>query len=270
MKALTLLLFCLGVLHAEDSTLPYRLTGMSVGQEREAEIAASIGVFHRYMVSFVNDDAFPVDAVDLTIHIDDEYDVFRAGMAGGWRDKGKKFQGKISLAHPSKYDGKRFSNWGVPFDLNYFRRLVLHEIAPIYLERISISADSGFYSKPSWIVQGTEEYFSFHHGQKPGLDPALRIIHRTSLSSLDYGIILDDPYLDGYILYRFIITQYGETTARKLLTSRGRTTPAILADVTADAPKELLIKLRAFVDGLTRKATAQQGGAPDASGAGDL
>jgi len=252
---------------AADS-LPYRLTGMELEEEWSTDVEKAIATFQPKMLTFIGDNSFPAKRVDLEIHINKDYDVYRTGMIGGW-NKGK-FTGVINIAHPNRYDGKRRSTWGVPFDRNYFLRIILHEIAPIYLERAAKLNGATFYGKPSWIVQGAEEFFSFHYGFEGGGDPAKNVLRKSDLSNLEYGLVLSNPYIDGYLLFRFVYEMYGTKAALQLFISRRTTTAGILKDATKEKPTVFLKDLAAYLKNLGIENGPQQHSAPDTSGAGDL
>jgi len=247
--------------YASD-TLPYRLSGTAISEETQDKMANAIVAFHRYIITFTDANEFPSEKVDLTFNFDESMDVYHVSMRGGWRDSGKSFKGVVSLADPHKYDGKRMSTWRVPFDEAYFLRILLHEIAPIYLERYALANGTRFYSKPNWIVQGSEEYFSHHHGRPVKPDPVLKIFDTSSLRSLRYGIVIYNPYLDGYILFRFVPEVYGKKAALRLLSSNARTTPEILRDAINANPKTLIARLQKFISELQEAAGSQQGNAP--------
>lgn len=255
-----LILTC--ICHGSD-TLPYRLSGTAISEEIQAKMANTIAAFHRYMITFTDAKDFPSEKVDLTFNFDESMDVYYTSMRGGWRASGKSFKGIVSLADPRKYDGKRMSTWRVPFDEAYFLRILLHEITPIYLERYALVNGTEFYSKPNWIVQGSEEYFSYHHGRPVKPDPALNILDTSSLRSLRYGIIIDNPYLDGYIFFRFVHETYGKKAALRLLSSNARTTPEILREAINADPKTLITRLQKFISELQEAAGAQQGNEPE-------
>lgn len=239
-------------------TLPFEIRGEAPPDEDVTELRSRVKGFHASMIELMSDPLFPTDAVDLAVHLDPENPLGLVGMHGGWRQATQRFQGEIRMPPLRMFDGSRRSLWNVPKDREYFMRLFLHEIAPIYLSRAARSAGHSFYNRPSWIVQGAEEFYSHHAVREANeIDPALGIIDRSSLTNLDYGIIVDNPYIDGYLLFRFVHDEYGQSAALKLITSEPGTTAELLRTATGDEPDHFKRKLSRFISGLNAASSRQ-------------
>lgn len=148
-----------------------------------------------------------------------------ASLEGGlWTANGTvSYVGTIRMAGPAAHDGTQTSTSGHPKDRNFFDKLLIHEVAPAYLELLAHARGLKFNGAfPDWFEQGVEEYLGVFHSTPYWREEGLRCYHRRlkkDPSSIDtaFGLNLCDPYNDGFIILNHLRDDYGEETVFRIL-----------------------------------------------------
>lgn len=114
---------------------------------------------------------------------------------------------------------------GEPYDLDYCRRVLVHEFSTILLESITRAKPKGwsFQSAPSWFVQGCEEYLattcSTERARTFTLPAYIRMTREQGLVSCDFGLDVQNPYVAGTALVAFVCDHYGRDRFLEILRS---------------------------------------------------
>jgi hypothetical protein len=139
-------------------------------------------------------------------------------------DKGKYFA-VIDLLTPSACDPNYRNNINQPADDDYYHKLVLHEYSTILLERITRAKKTGwtFFSAPRWFVNGYEEYLgvmcSAPRNRKTFVEKYLATQKKAPARvSFDFGIGVEDEYIDGALLLLFMHETFGKKRVQAVLT----------------------------------------------------
>jgi len=139
----------------------------------------------------------------------------------------RTYYADIYLLTPSAHSEKAKNHIGEPKDSKYFERLVVHEYAAPVLDRISRSKPDGwrFFQSPRWFIQGYEEYLALtcsnEHSRKVTMTEYRKMVRsEPKRVRNDFGLVVQDEYIDGAMLVAFIHEQYGKEKAQSILTSR--------------------------------------------------
>lgn len=151
-----------------------------------------------------------------------------ASITSGVDDAGK-YSAVIDLLTPSAYDPKHRSNVGEPADDGYIYKLVVHEYSTILLERITRAKKAGwrFFSAPGWFTNGYEEYLGLMLSSPRNRTEVLKKYlakHKDGASRIgfDYGIQVEDDYIDGAVLLVFMHETFGKKKVQAILASEER------------------------------------------------
>lgn len=176
-------------------------------------------------------DLFDASRVTIELHPSNSttVQVGYAGMNGGpFQNNGKTgYRGTIKMPGPTAHDGKWQSTSGHPQDRRYFDKLLIHEVAPIYLQLLAMS-NGGRFQGPYWFIQGTEEYLGVFHSTEYWRTKGIRYYHRRFAANptaidTDFGLNVRDPYNDGFLILNFMHDEFGEESVFKLIASREKT-----------------------------------------------
>jgi hypothetical protein len=144
-------------------------------------------------------------------------------------DDAGKYSAVIDLLTPSAYDLRHRSNVGEPADDGYIYKLVVHEYSTILLERITRAKKAGwrFFSAPGWFTNGYEEYLGLMLSSTRNRTEVLKkhlANHKDGASRIgfDYGIHVEDDYIDGAVLLMFMHETFGKTKVQAILASEER------------------------------------------------
>ncbi len=192
-------------------------------------IKSQLTSFHDSFCKSAGIDSEVVDSSDIKIelHPRDSRTV-RVGyvsMVGGvYNNNGRRgYRGTIRMPGPAAYDGTRKSTSGHSKNRDFFDKLLIHEVSPLYLQLLAYSADSLFRG-PSWFIQGVEEYFAVFHSTKYWRTKGYRVYHQRLAAKpetidTDFGLNIRDPYNDGFIIFNFIREEFGEDAIFRLIKS---------------------------------------------------
>ena len=75
---------------------------------------------------------------------------------------------------------------------------------------------------PAWFVQGLEEYFAVLCSTDYWTSEGIKYYYRRLLAvphgiDTSFGLVVSDPYNDGFLLVHFIAERYGEKTVFQIL-----------------------------------------------------
>jgi hypothetical protein len=139
-------------------------------------------------------------------------------------DKGK-YYAVIDLLTPSAYNPNYRNNINQPADDDHFHKLVMHEYSTILLERISWAKKTGwtFFTAPRWFTDGYEEYLgimcSSPRNRKEFVEKYLAMHKKAPTRvSFDFGIGVEDEYIDGALLLLFMHETFGKKRVQAVLT----------------------------------------------------
>jgi hypothetical protein len=132
----------------------------------------------------------------------------------------------IVIAAPWLYDGRQLSENGHPKDRRFFAKLLVHEVATVYLDWCLGQKPEGWrlHGAPDWFKQGLEEYCGLHFSHSfwrtQGVQDYRGIV-RADPSRIRYedGIQITERYVDGAMLIAFMIDTFGLETLRNVLQS---------------------------------------------------
>jgi hypothetical protein len=140
---------------------------------------------------------------------------------------GDKYSAVIDLLTLSAYHPKYRSNVGEPPGEDYYAKLVVHEYSTILLDRITGIKKTGwrFFSAPRWFVDGYEEYLGLTQSSPHNRDSVLAkylALHKQNANRIDFefGIHVEDPYIDGAILLLFMHETFGSKRVQAILTNK--------------------------------------------------
>jgi hypothetical protein len=140
-------------------------------------------------------------------------------------DKGK-YYAVIDLLTPSAYNPKYRNNIKQPADDDHFHKLVVHEYSTILVERITRAKKTGwtFFTAPRWFTDGYEEYLgitcSSPRNRKEFVEKYLAKHEKARARvSFDFGIGVEDDYIDGSLLLLFMHETFGKKRVQAVLTS---------------------------------------------------
>lgn len=186
---------------------------------------AGIASLKKEFADFPVDDLLRVDCV-IYLHpkATDKASENMAMITSGV-DKGK-YYAAIDLLTPSAYNPNYRNNINQSADDDYFHKLVMHEYSTILLERITRAKKTGwmFFSAPRWFVDGYEEYLgimcSAPRNRKEFMEKYLAMHKKTPARvSFDFGIGVEDEYIDGALLLLFMHETFGKKRVQAVLTS---------------------------------------------------
>jgi hypothetical protein len=137
-----------------------------------------------------------------------------------------KYYAVIDLLTPSAYNPNYRNNINQPADDDLIHKLVMHEYSTILLERITRAKKTGwtFFSAPRWLTDGYEEYLgimcSSPRNRKEFVEKYLAF-HKKGPArvSFDFGIGVEDDYIDGSLLLLFMHETFGKKPVQAVLTS---------------------------------------------------
>ncbi len=145
-----------------------------------------------------------------------------ATMHSGTRN-GRPFADLHILA-PSAHDRSKTTSVGEPFDDNFFRKLLVHELSTLFLVQATRQKPKGwrFHSAPAWFVQGYEEYLAVMLGSPHSKTVTLGLYESRLRADPDRvtALSVEDPYGDGVILLQYLHTKLGAAKMRALLASQ--------------------------------------------------
>lgn len=155
-----------------------------------------------------------------------------ASMVGGAQEHGiggkeadrRGYVGEVNMPGPAAHNGSVRSSTGHPMDRRYFDKLLIHEIAPVYLELYARAHGGAFHSgTPKWFEQGLEEYFAVFHSttywRMSGVEFYFRLAKQTGGVDTEFGLNLINDYNDGLLVNRFMADEFGEAALLKVLAS---------------------------------------------------
>lgn len=137
-------------------------------EENASELEAIKDTLSQFRRSFcraaeVDDTLADASQIVLELHPKDSRSVhvgYVSLVGGTFDNNGKRgYRGTIRMPGPAAYDGRVSSSSGHPQDRRFFDKLLVHEIAPIFIELLA-RKNGGSFRGPNWFIQGTEEYFS--------------------------------------------------------------------------------------------------------------
>jgi hypothetical protein len=138
-------------------------------------------------------------------------------------DKGK-YYAVMDLLAPSAYNPNYRNNINQPADDDYFHKLVMHEYSTILLERITRAKKTGwsFFSAHRWFTDGYEEYLgvmcSTPRNRKEFVEKYLAMHKKAPARvSFDFGIAVEDDYIDGALLLLFMHETFGKKRLQAVL-----------------------------------------------------
>ena len=132
-------------------------------------------------------------------------------------------------------------------DREYFDKLLVHEVSPIYLALLAENNGSRFRG-PNWSIQGTEEYFGTYYSTDYWRDKGInvyksRLAQTPSTLDADYGLNVSNVYNDGFLVMSFLHDEFGKDTVFKIIRSSEPTFGKRIAGATE-------IKFNVFLDRL--------------------
>lgn len=247
----------------EDHVLFYTIR--TTGRDRDVRnyIAQLLSTFHADFLELSNMKSEDFDACSVTINLhppgDEQWQLGYASMVGGVQNdadgRGQRgYVGDINLPGRAAHDGSAVSTSHHPMDHNYFDKLVIHEIAPVYIEMYARAHGGRFHASPAWFVQGLEEYFGICHSTQYWKDTGVGYYYRLVCKShgvdADFGLNVCDVYNDGFIVVKFIADEFGQETLLRILASDMPTFGARLREAVGVEYDEFLTRLSAWLDAL--------------------
>ena len=226
-------------------TVSHQFYEIRYTQENEAELQAIKDILSEFRRSFcraADVDVTLADASQIVLELHPKNSktvhVGYVSLVGGTFDNGGKrgYRGIIRMPGPTAYDGTVSSSSGHPQDRQFFDKLLVHEISPIFVELLARSK-SGSFRGPTWFIQGTEEYLGVFYSTDYWKTNGITVYHKRFASQpetidTDYGLNVRDPYNDGFIIMNFLRDTYGEDTIFELITSEEPTFGKRLRSVT--------------------------------------
>lgn len=113
-----------------------------------------------------------------------------------------------------------------PKDAYYFHKLIMHEYCTSLLGAISRDKPTGwrFNSSPAWFVQGYEEYLALFHSSEHSRTVTYgkylaEVKRNPARVSMDFGVDVQDPYVDGTVLLKFMHDVWGADRVQAILKS---------------------------------------------------
>lgn len=150
---------------------------------------------------------------------------------------------EVFLPAPSCVPAGLRNGLGLPMDLGYAERTLVHEMAgPALHERTSAKTRGWrFYDAPSWFVQGLEEWVAL--STEPEGATAQLQAARAAARDVDArvavrggAIVVADPYVDGRMLVAFLHAALGVGGVLRLLDAEADTFDAALAEALGAGP----------------------------------
>ncbi len=138
-----------------------------------------------------------------------------------------RFECILHILHPDCFDGESRTELGQAIDSLYYKKLLIHEISTCYVEFLMNQNPHLKFSRcPAWFVQGIEEYFGIYfsdpYWRETGYKDYLTRAQERAYIGFDYGISVENDYLDGFVLVKFIIDEFEKYALFKILRSEQR------------------------------------------------
>jgi hypothetical protein len=151
-----------------------------------------------------------------------------ASMEGGVQrtpDGALAYKGVINIPGPAAHTGEVGSSSGHPMDRAFFDKLLIHEIAPVYLDLYARLRDSTFHTgTPAWFQQGCEEYLGVYRSTEYWRTKGCRVyferLARARTIDADFGFNVCDPYNDGLVAVKFLADEFGEQAVLNIIASK--------------------------------------------------
>lgn len=145
----------------------------------------------------------------------------RALLQTSW--EGERLVARLHLLAPSVHPANARTAVDEPMDEVYFRRVLTHELATLYLPWLTDTGKSSgwrFFSAPAWFVQGYEEYLATQLSTTTARRRTYAEYRRRFLADPDRyrdGLTVERPYREGVILVGLLHEWFHRQTVQALL-----------------------------------------------------
>jgi hypothetical protein len=154
---------------------------------------------------------------------------------------GSTYFAHLHLLAPSAHPPTARTKTDEPMDDSYIAKTLVHEYSTIILERLTRRKTEGWrlFSAPAWFVQGYEEHLALKNASEHSRTvtwPRYLDLLRANPNrvSMDFGIDVTDPYIDGAILLAFMHDVYGSERVQAVLVSSQPTFGAAMKEALGD------------------------------------
>ena len=158
----------------------------------------------------------------------------------------------IHILAPSCHEAGGMSLAGTAYDEYYFHKVIAHELGTLFLIGVNESKAGGWSlaDAPSWFSEGYQEYLglNFSSEYSKTISQAYYLAQsRNNSERIRFGIVVENPYLDGANIVRFLHENYGYAKVHSIVSSEQQDFWDAMREVTGLGPVGLVDEYKAWL-----------------------